>query len=105
MTYGVPTKMFNLQITQYTVNTFLEAAASTGAPIDIASMVAIYEERALSTIDLGYWIPGIVNAYGNKMVDMDFKILPYSRIEMNDDKIYASLNTAMNITSMDEPIL
>ena len=39
MTYGVPTKMFNLQITDYTINTFLEAAATTGENIDIFDLV------------------------------------------------------------------
>lgn len=57
LVYGVPTKMFNLQLTQYTLNTFLEAAASTARPIDIAALLAIDDRKILSTIDLGYWIP------------------------------------------------
>ena len=81
-----------MQITQYTLNTFLEAAATSGANIDIFSLFVIEEGKFLSTTDLGYWIPGIVNKYGNKLVDMEFKILPNSMVEMSDDKIFASIN-------------
>ena len=39
------------------------------------------------------------------MIDFDFKIMPNSLVELSDGKLYASLNLAMNITSLKEMII
>ena len=92
MTYGVPTAMFNLQISEYVLNTFMEAAASTGEPIDISEIYIYGFNVNLTTNKLGFIIPQIVNKYGNKQVEMKIIVLPYSQVEMSNDRIYASVN-------------
>ena len=39
------------------------------------------------------------------MIDFDFKVMPNSRVELSDDKIYASVNLAMNITTLEEMVV
>ena len=109
MEYANPTKMVSIQVSEYTINTFLEASASTGAPIDISSLLAVRRGHALSTVDLGLWIPKIVNKYGDQLVDLKFTILPDSACQLvdglNTGSLKADVNVAMNISIMDETIL
>ena len=56
--------MFNLQISLYTINTFLESAASTNQPIILSGIIASAREEIFTTADVGLWIPKLVNYYG-----------------------------------------
>ena len=46
----------------------------------------------MSTVTLGLWIPKLVNKFGDKMVDLKFKILPLSSCQMTDDEIKCTVN-------------
>ena len=63
--------MVNLFVTDYTINTMLEACASTQKWIDIGPILKewfnIYQLR---TTHLGLLIPGLVRHYGIQDVDM-----------------------------------
>ena len=51
------------------------------------------------------FIPAIVNKYGNWEVDFKITVLPESMCEFSQDKIYASVNTRMDISIQGDGIL
>ena len=62
-------KMFQIQITEYTFQTMLDAASITQENIDISYYLLKYFGIQLKTTDVGMLIPHIVNHYGIQNID------------------------------------